>query len=133
MIAAQSELPHQKRFTLICDNYIFLGKTMEANTSRMVTLNGVNYAIWKGEMEDLLYVKNFYKPVFTIVKPDNMTDEEWNLWHRQVCGFIRQWVDDNVLNHISGETRALTLWEHLESLYARKTGNNKMFLGCGSW
>ena len=32
---------------------------MEANTSRMVTLNGVNYAIWKGEMEDMLYVKNF--------------------------------------------------------------------------
>ena len=82
---------------------------MEANTSRMVTLNGVNYAIWKGEMEDLLYVKNFYKPVFTTVKPDNITDEEWSLLHRQVCGFIRQWVDDNVLKHISGETHARTL------------------------
>ena len=70
----------------------------------MVTLNSVNYAIWKGKMEDLLYVKNFYKPVFTTVKPDNMIDEEWGLLHRQVCGFIRQWVDDNVLNHISGET-----------------------------
>ena len=33
-----------------------------------------------------------------------------------------------MLNHISGETHARTLWEHLESLYARKTGNNKMFL-----
>ena len=32
---------------------------MEANTSRMVTLNDINYAIWKGKMEDLLYVKNF--------------------------------------------------------------------------
>ena len=79
-------------------------------------------------MEDLLYVKNFYKPVFTTIKPDNKTDKEWNLLHRQVCGFIRQWVDDNVLNHISGETHARTLWEHLESLYARNTGNNKMFL-----
>ena len=48
---------------------------MEANRSRMVTLNGVNYAIWKGEMEDLLYIKNFYKPVFTTVKSDNKTDE----------------------------------------------------------
>ena len=93
---------------------------MEANTSRMVTLNGVNYAIWKGKMEDLLYVKNFYKPVFT-----NMTDEEWNLLHRQVCGFIRQWVDDNVLNHISGETHARTLWEHLESLYAQRLATTK--------
>ena len=128
MVAAQSELPHQKKFTLTCDNYIFLGKIMKANTSRIVTLNGVNYVIWKGKMEDLLYVKNFYKPVFTTVKPDNITDEEWTLLHRQVCGFIRQWVDDNVLNHISGKTHARTLWEHLESLYAWKTRNNKMFL-----
>ena len=49
---------------------------MDANTSRMITLNVVNYVIWKGKMEDLLYVKNFYKPVFTNVKPDNKTDEE---------------------------------------------------------
>ena len=76
MVASQSELQHQKRFTLICDNNILGGETMEANTSRMVTLNGVNYIIWKGKMDDLLYVKNFYKSVFTIVKPDNMTDEE---------------------------------------------------------
>ena len=35
---------------------------------------------------------------------------------------------DNVLNHISGETHARTLWNKLEQLYARKTGNNKLFL-----
>ena len=79
-------------------------------------------------MEDILYVMIFNEPVFTTVKPDNKTDEEWNLLHRQVCGFIRQWVDDNVLNHISRETHAQTLSEHIESLYARKTDNNKMFL-----
>ena len=38
------------------------------------------------------------------------------------------WIDDNVLNHIIGETDARTLWIKLEQLYARKTGNNKMFL-----
>ena len=70
---------------------------MEANTIRMVTLIVVNYVIWKGKMEDLLYVKNFYKPVLTTLKPDNKINEEWNILHRQVCGFIRQWVDDNVL------------------------------------
>jgi len=42
--------------------------------------------------------------------------------------FIRQWVDDNVLNHISDETHARTLWQKLEELYARKEGTNKMFL-----
>ena len=73
---------------------------MESNTSRMITLNGSNYHTWKGKMEDLLYVKNYYLPVFATDKPSDKTDEEWTLCHRQVCGYIRQWVDDNVLNYI---------------------------------
>jgi hypothetical protein len=101
---------------------------MEANLSRMVSLNGSNYHIWKGKMEDLLYVKQFHLPVFMSEKPENKSDEEWTLMHRQVCGYLRQWVDDNVLNHIECETHARTLWKKLEELYARKTGNNKMFL-----
>ncbi|KAJ4718977.1 Retrovirus-related Pol polyprotein from transposon TNT 1-94 [Melia azedarach] len=101
---------------------------MEANTSRMVNLNGTNYHLWKGKMEDLLYVKDYYLPVFEKQKPDNKTEAQWKLLHRQVCGYIRQWVDDNILNHISGETDASSLWNKLEELYARKTGNNKLFL-----
>ncbi|GJR03812.1 putative RNA-directed DNA polymerase [Tanacetum coccineum] len=100
---------------------------MEANTSRMVSLNGSNYHVWKGKMEDLLYVKDYYLPVFTTKKPENKTDAEWTILHRQVCGYIRQWVDDNV-EHICEETHARTLWNKLEQLYARKTGNNKLFL-----
>ena len=79
-------------------------------------------------MEDLLYVKNFHRPVFGTEKSNDKSDDDWTLLHRQVCGYIRQWVDDNVLNHIIGETHARTLWIKLEQLYARKTGNNKMFL-----
>lgn len=101
---------------------------MEVNTSRMVNLNGSNFHVWKGKMEDLLYVKNYYLPVFATEKPADKTESEWTILHRQVCGYIRQWVDDNVLNHISGETHARTLWNKLEQLYARKTGNNKLFL-----
>ena len=66
-----------------------LCRTMESNTSRMITLNGSNYHVWKGNMEDLLYVKNYYLPVFASEKPENKTDAEWNLLHRQVCGYIR--------------------------------------------
>ncbi|GLT31041.1 hypothetical protein SLA2020_058080 [Shorea laevis] len=43
------------------------------------------------------------------------------------CGYITQWVEDNVLNHIANETHVGTLWEKLETLYASKTGNNKLF------
>jgi len=49
---------------------------------------------------------NCHKPIFSNEKPSNISDEEWNLLHRQVCGYIRMWVDDNVLNHIIGETYA---------------------------
>ena len=45
-----------------------------------------------------------------------------------ICGYIRQWVDDNVLNHIANDTHAKTLWDKIETLYASKSGNNKLFL-----
>ena len=98
------------------------------NMGRMISLNGANYHLWKGKMEDLLYVKEFHVPVFQENKPDDKTKEQWTLLHRQVCGCIRQWVDDNVLNHIENETNARSLWLKLEQLFARKTGNNKMYM-----
>jgi hypothetical protein len=101
---------------------------MEANTSIMISLNGTNYQAWKGKMKHMRYVKEYWKPVFATEKPDDKSDDEWKILHRQSCGFIRQWVDDNVLNHISDETHARTLWQKLEELYARKEGTNKMFL-----
>ena len=101
---------------------------METNTTRMMSLNGSNYNVWKGKMEDLLYVKGFHLPVFSSDKPEDKSDKKWTLLHRHVCGNIRQWVDDNVLNHVCSVTHARTLWSKLEELYARKTGNNKLFL-----
>ncbi|CAL1360545.1 unnamed protein product [Linum trigynum] len=78
-------------------------------------------------MKDLLLVTELHLPVFSPTKPDGKTEEEWEFKHEQVCGYIRQFVDDNVYNHISGETHARTLWNKLEALYASKTGNNKLF------
>ena len=101
---------------------------METNFSTMVCLNGTNYHKWKGKMKDLLFVKNLHLPVFADAKPESKTAEEWLFENQQVCGFIRQWVGDNVLNHIVNETNAKALWNKLEMLYASKTGNNKLFL-----
>ena len=56
-----------------------------------------------------------------------MTDKNWEL-EQQICGYIKKCVEDNVRNHIVNETHARTLWEKLETLYASKTGNNKLFL-----
>nr|KYP70932.1 Retrovirus-related Pol polyprotein from transposon TNT 1-94 [Cajanus cajan] len=100
---------------------------MEANT-KMVPLNGTNYHFWKGKMKDLLFVKKMHLPVFATQKPNFMSEEEWDFEHQQVCGFIRKFVEDNVYNHIANETHARALWEKIESLYASKPGNNKLYL-----
>ncbi|GKV49114.1 hypothetical protein SLEP1_g55881 [Rubroshorea leprosula] len=52
----------------------------------MITLNSSNYQLWKGKMEDLLYVKEFHEPVFSEQKLDSMKDEEWRLLHRYKDG-----------------------------------------------
>jgi hypothetical protein len=93
-----------------------------------VRINGTNYQAWKSKMKDLLYVKEYWKPVFTTKMPSEMKQDQWDVLNLQACGIIRQWVDDNVLNHIIDETRAHTLWQKLDELYVRKEGTNKMFL-----
>nr|XP_016440820.1 PREDICTED: ent-kaurene oxidase, chloroplastic-like [Nicotiana tabacum] len=61
-------------------------------------------------------------------KPESIFDEDWDFEHQQVCGYIRQLVEDNVRNHIVNEIHARSLWEKLETFYVSKTGNNKLFL-----
>ncbi|CAH1438075.1 unnamed protein product [Lactuca virosa] len=106
---------------------------MEANLSRMITLNGSNYHTWKCRMEDLLYINHLHLPVFAMEKPEDMSEQQWTLFvtSQSLWVYIRQWVDDNVLNHISEEKHAQTLWNKLQQLYApRKTArnDNKTFL-----
>jgi len=55
----------------------------------MVILNCSNYHIWKGKMEDLLYVKDSYLLVFAKEKSETKTNAEWSIFYRQVCGYIR--------------------------------------------
>ena len=93
---------------------------MEGNIRKMVCLNGINYNIWKSKMKDLLFVKKMHLPVFSAHKPKNVTHENWEFEHQQVCGYIIQWVEDNVRNHIVNETHARTLWEKLEMLSLQK-------------
>ncbi|RDX93850.1 hypothetical protein CR513_23834, partial [Mucuna pruriens] len=81
---------------------------MEGNTNRMMSLNDTNYHLCKGKMKDLLFGKKMHLPIFAAQKPESMSDEEWD--------FESQQID------------AKTLWEKIESLYASKCGNNKLFL-----
>jgi len=55
---------------------------MEANTNKMVCLNGTNYHLWKGKMKDLLFVKKLHLSLFATEKPKDKTDEEWKIEHQ---------------------------------------------------
>ena len=124
--------PHQSgiREWFICVNYSlsFAMDDKIFNSNKMVSLDGTNYYSWRKKMEDILYMKKYHQPVFNTAKPKDISDEDWSIFHRQVCGLIRQWVDDNVSSHIEEETNARDMWIKLEELYARKTGNMKMIL-----
>ncbi|GJW39661.1 putative RNA-directed DNA polymerase [Tanacetum coccineum] len=45
-------------------------------------------------MEDLLYVKDYYLPVFTTEKPKNKTDAEWTILHRQLADIGIKFEDE---------------------------------------
>ena len=79
-------------------------------------------------MKDLLYVKNYFGPVFMEEKPEDKTDEQWKVLNLQACGFICQFMEDNILNHIANVDSAKDLWKKFEELYAKKEGVNKMLL-----
>lgn len=93
---------------------------MEANTTHMVTLNWLNYAMWNSKMENLIYVKSFHQTVFDATKLNNKTIDRLILVHTYVCGYICQWVDDNILNYISGEIDANSLCDKLKQLLSRR-------------
>ncbi|KAF2297223.1 hypothetical protein GH714_019623 [Hevea brasiliensis] len=54
-------------------------------------------------MKDLLFVKSLHLPVFATQKLKSKSNEDYEFEHEQVCGYIRQFIDDNSYNHISNE------------------------------
>ncbi|KAF2297232.1 hypothetical protein GH714_019727 [Hevea brasiliensis] len=52
--------------------------------------------------------ESLHLPVFAIQKLESKSNEDYEFEHEQVCGYIRQFVDDNSYNHISNERVSLT-------------------------
>lgn len=101
---------------------------MENTSGIMIKLSASNYSVWKPMMEDILYCKDLHEPIEgDSAKLSSVSDGDWKKMNRKAIGYIRQWVDLNVFHHISQETDSHSLWEKLESLYERKTTQNKTF------
>lgn len=73
-------------------------------------------------MKGLLFVKKLYLHVFTTKKSKSKYNEKLNFEHQYVYGFIRQYVEDNVNNHITNEQNEKSLWTKIKSLCASNQG-----------
>ena len=61
-------------------------------------------------------------------KPKDKNDDDWNILNRKIVVQIRTWVDQSVFHHVAQETNAHVLWKKLETMYERKTAQNKTSL-----
>ncbi|KAF7130883.1 hypothetical protein RHSIM_Rhsim10G0164600 [Rhododendron simsii] len=102
---------------------------MEENSGAMIKLTSANYSIWKPRMEDVLYTKDLYLPIYgDTKKPQGTSDEDWKVTNRKAVALIRTWVDQSVFHHVAQETNAYELWTKLEAMYERKMAQNKASL-----
>jgi hypothetical protein len=56
---------------------------MEVNTNRIISLNGINYQAWKSKVKDLLYVKEYWKPMFSIEMPSDVKQYQWEVLNEE--------------------------------------------------
>lgn len=82
---------------------------MDVNTNTTISLSDTNQQSWDGKMQDLLYVKEYREPLFSTEMSEDISEDQRKILQCQACGFIRQWIGTNVLNHIIHEIYAHTL------------------------
>ncbi|RDX94649.1 hypothetical protein CR513_22942, partial [Mucuna pruriens] len=87
---------------------------MEGNANKMVSLNDTNYHLWKGKIKDLLFMKKMHLLNLCLMKNGTLSINKYVV----LSDFLWMII----------EIDAKTLWEKIESLYASKCGNNKLFL-----
>ena len=125
LISSQQLVSELRLGALICT--LKMGDNEGAGT--MIKLDSTNYSIWKSRMEDLLFCKDLYDPIEEKgVKPAAKSDGDWKKINRKTIGVIRQWIDQSIYHHVSGETLAYNLWKRLSELFESKNSLNKAFL-----
>ena len=125
---------------------------------KMVALKGKsNWHYWKGRMIDYLFTKDLYDPILGPPKSTSpplsatpvVTDEgktpsiphplptakaessvmaEWIKMDKKYMSLIRQWLELNVYNHVTGTKTSKELWDKLLYMYERDTPGNQNFL-----
>ena len=95
----------------------------------LIVLDDNNYALWKVKMLDRLHVKDLELPITSQgVKPDTYVKDDWPALDRKCLGFLREYMDHNVIHHVEACTTAFACWEILRDMYERDTAGQKVSL-----
>ena len=89
--------------------------------------DGADFGFWKMQIEDYLYQKKLYQLLLG-KKPDNITEDDWNLLDRQALGVIRLTLSRNVAFNIVKEKTTTGLMAALSSMYEKPSASNKVHL-----
>ena len=89
--------------------------------------DGADFGFWKMQIEDYLYQKKLYQPLLG-KKPDNITEDDWNLLDRQALEVIRLTLSRNVAFNIVKEKTTAGLMAALSSMYEKPSASNKVHL-----
>ena len=89
--------------------------------------DGADFGFWKMQIEDYLYEKKLYQPLLG-KKPDNITEDDWNLLDRQALRVIRLTLSRNVAFNIVKEKTTAGLMAALSSMYEKPSASNKVHL-----
>ena len=52
----------------------------------IIYLDSTNCAVWKTKMEDILYVKDLYKPILNESMPTGQDECKWKILNRKALG-----------------------------------------------
>ncbi|KAJ8769158.1 hypothetical protein K2173_000933 [Erythroxylum novogranatense] len=89
--------------------------------------DGTDFEYWKMHIEDYLYQKNQFLPLFG-KKPENMSEEEWVILDRQALGAIRMTLSRNIAFNVLKAKTTKALMEELTEYYEKPSAVNKVHL-----
>jgi hypothetical protein len=89
--------------------------------------DGTNFAYWKMQIEDILYVKELHQPLLG-EQSNDMDDSEWALLDRKALAFVKLSLSKSVTHNVVKEKTIASLMVALSSMYEKPSANNKVHL-----
>ena len=102
----------------------------ERNKQRIAKFDGSDFAFWRTQVEDYLYIQDLYRPLLGIEKGKKKDEstEDWEVLDRKALGQIRLSLSQAVTHNIMKETTTVGLMEALKKMYEQPSAVNKVFL-----